>query len=231
MKAGTKMNDTLKQSTCERGNDLVSFLYGEANEQEARDFKSHLQLCRECRSEIASLGYVRESIGLWKTEALSGFPTSQLVVKPREKSALAALREFFALSPLWMKGAVTFASILFCLMLVLLLARSQKQPQPAVVAHENTFTQTQVDQIVEKALRDKATELTAAAGTDEPSRVSKEPQVRPAKKKSDRSIQQAKVRRPLTKSEREQLAADLRLLSTRDEDSLNLLGDRINQEF
>ena len=50
-------------------------------------------------------------------------------------------------------------------------------------------------------------------------------------KQVTKSAEWAKVRRPLSKSEREQLAADLRLLSGKDEDTLNLLGDRINQEF
>jgi hypothetical protein len=37
--------------------------------------------------------------------------------------------------------------------------------------------------------------------------------------------------KPLSRSERQQLASDLRLLSSREEDTLNLIGDRINQEF
>ena len=44
------------------------------------------------------------------------------------------------------------------------------------------------------------------------------------------SGQFAKSRRPLSRAEREQLAADLRLLSTSEAEPLQLLGDRINQE-
>jgi hypothetical protein len=43
------------------------------------------------------------------------------------------------------------------------------------------------------------------------------------------SSHMAKSRRPLSRAEREQLAADLRLLSTQEDDGLNLLGDRINR--
>ena len=44
------------------------------------------------------------------------------------------------------------------------------------------------------------------------------------------SNQFAKSKRPLSRAEREQLAADLRLLSTQEDEQLHLLGDRINQE-
>ena len=44
------------------------------------------------------------------------------------------------------------------------------------------------------------------------------------------SDQFAKSRRPLSRAEREQLAADLRLLSMTEDEPLQLLGDRINQE-
>jgi hypothetical protein len=39
----------------------------------------------------------------------------------------------------------------------------------------------------------------------------------------------ARSQRPLSKVEREQLAAELRLVSSGDDTTLNLLGDRINQ--
>jgi len=38
-----------------------------------------------------------------------------------------------------------------------------------------------------------------------------------------------KARRPLSKSEREELAADLRLISGKSDSEIDLLGDRINQ--
>src|SRR4030095_5112531 len=113
------MNEMMKTPACERGNDLIAFLYGEANEQEAQDFEKHLGMCRDCRSEMASFGYIRESIGVWKEEGMAGFVSPQVVAPVRQKSALAALREFFNLSPLWMKGAIGFAGVLFCVMAVL----------------------------------------------------------------------------------------------------------------
>ena len=52
----------------------------------------------------------------------------------------------------------------------------------------------------------------------------------PKPKTTKAPSQVANSRRPLTRAEREQLAADLRLLSTDDDVDLNLLGDRINNQ-
>jgi len=226
------MNETMKTPPCERGNDLIAFLYGEANEQDAQDFARHLGMCRDCRSEMASFGKVRESIGVWKEEALAGFVSPQVVAPVRQKSALSALREFFILSPWWMKGAVGFAGVLFCLMALLVVARTGKQT-PVVVTTDAKYSEQQLKEAVANALKKQEAEFTAAAiqksrvEDNETGRVQKTLQ----QTKFNKPTQQAKVRRPLSKSEREQLAADLRLLSTHNEDSLNLLGDRINQEF
>jgi hypothetical protein len=227
-----EMKDTVETTTCERADDLISFLYGEANEQEARDFEEHLQLCRDCRSEFSSFGQVRKSIGLWKEEALSGVLRPQVIEPVRRPSALAALREFFDLSPLWMKGAVGLAAVVFAAMLVLLATRSEPQWMPTGIASDAKYTQQDLDQAVAKALKDqedkfadeqlakKQTELIPAKETLRTRRIAP----------LNRSAQWAS-RRPLSKSERDQLAADLRLLSAKDEESLSLLGDRINQEF
>src|SRR5215813_8619517 len=116
----TMMNGTDNSPTCERAEDLVSVLYGEANEHEKRDFEVHLQQCAGCRAEFAALAQVRESIGEWRDEALGGFVSSSAVLHER-KSAMAALRQFFNLSPLWMKGAVGFAVVVFCVLVALTL--------------------------------------------------------------------------------------------------------------
>ena len=226
-----------KASTCERESELISFLYGEANDQEAAEFERHLKDCRYCQNETSSFGAVRESIGVWKESALTGFVSPQVAVPVRQKSALAAVRAFFDLSPLWMKGAVGFATVLFCLLAVLSLTRSRKQTIPQV-ASGSTYTQQQVDEQVAKALKNQADQLSASSSSVSNARQTQPsvtmdpmPQRPRVNKQTPKSGEWAKVRRPLSKSERQQLAADLRLLSSKDEDTLNLLGDRINQEF
>lgn len=218
---------------CERGNDLIAFLYGEANEHEAQDFARHLERCRDCQSEMTSFGHVRASIDLWKEEALAGFVSPQIVAPVKQKSALAALREFFNLSPLWMKGAVGFAGVLFCVMAVLVVAGTGKQT-PVVVPTDAKYSEQQLKESVANALKKQKEEFAAAAAQKDrvaDKETASAPKTTMPHTKFNKPSQQAKVRSPLSRSEREQLAADLRLLSTRDEDSLNLLGDRINQEF
>src|SRR5215210_8509277 len=108
-------------STCERASDLMAFVYNEANDSERRDFEQHLQRCSNCREEVASFGLVRESIRDWRDEALSGFVAAPFTSK---KSALAALRQFFDLSPLWLKGATALAAVTFVMLAGLALLRN-----------------------------------------------------------------------------------------------------------
>ena len=44
-------------STCDRTNDLVTFMYQELNEAEARDFNIHLRQCVGCRLKSLELPY------------------------------------------------------------------------------------------------------------------------------------------------------------------------------
>ncbi len=196
---------------CQRAVDVVSYLYGETDDRETRDIEMHLRECRSCQAEAASFGQVRESIVAWRDEVLSGFIPSTVAV-PTKKSALAAFRQFFALSPLWLKGATAFAAVVFCVFAVLLATNSKTETIPPVQANK-TYTEQEVEQLIKEALakQQKPEEPVMAAV------------VLPVRKKK----QQPQGRRPLSRSERDQLAADLRLLAT--DDDLDLLGDRINQ--
>ncbi len=114
-------------ASCERaGDELVAYLYGEATDTEAESFAAHMHDCEECRTEYVSFNSVRESIGAWRKEALglsnsaasqsehafiseSNFATSR-----HARAAFAALREFFTLSPAWMRLSTTFATLAVC---------------------------------------------------------------------------------------------------------------------
>jgi hypothetical protein len=224
------MNDTLNNSTCDRTEDLISFLYGESD---TSDFKQHLQACVNCQNEFASLGGVRESIALWKAEALSA-PHLEATSDPvRRRSAFAALREFFALSPVWMKGAVGFAAAVFCLMAFLLINRTNQAPPTTITTTNGAkYTEQQMKDAVVKALEDQARTFAATTAANNHPELKpiqapvKNRQVVPANKAA-----QWAMHKPLSRAERQQLASDLRLLSPREEETLNLIGDRINQEF
>ena len=223
------MKDTFNDSTCDRTDDLMSFLYGEAD---ANDFKQHLQACKSCQKEFDSLGAVRESIALWKTEAFHAPRVEIAHVPVRRHSAVAALREFFALSPLWMKGAVSFAAVIFCAMAILLVSRTRPVPPPISRANSATYTEQEMRAAVAKALDAQAKEFAATTTANNPQEV--RPAPAPVKNRQVAPVNRAgqwASHKPLSRSERQQLASDLRLLSSREEDTLNLIGDRINQEF
>jgi hypothetical protein len=210
------MNDTTNSPVCERIPDLMAFLYNEMNEHETRDFKLHLQECSNCREEVASFGLVRESIAAWRDEALAGVVSTALRVK---KSALAALRQFFDLSPLWLKGATAFAVVTFCVLAVLVGVRTQENVVWTTVKPGAVYTEQDVDRLIAEALAKQQQPV-----------VEKSPEPIPIVVQSPRpkirNKQMTNTRRPLTRAERDQLAADLRLLSSDDETRLNLLGDR-----
>jgi len=206
---------------CERASDLIAFIYNEAGEQEAQDFQLHLRECSSCREEAASFGLMRESIVTWRDEALAGF-VSTPVMKTQKKSALAALRQFFDLSPLWLKGATAFALLAFCLLVGIVIFRNRERQIEITNKNPNAiYTEQDVDRIVKEALAKASTTPPVETAGEKPQTV---------KYQKPKTAPFAKSRRPLSRSEREQLAADLRLLSTSDDESLHLLGDRINQE-
>ncbi|HEU4872675.1 MAG TPA: zf-HC2 domain-containing protein [Pyrinomonadaceae bacterium] len=211
---------------CERASDLIAFLYNEADERERRDFQLHLNECSTCREEVASFGVVRESINAWRDEALAGFVSQPVTTKSNRKSALAALRQFFDLSPLWLKAATAFAVVVFGVLAAMAfvnLQRDKVQVSSTTTTPEATYTQQEVDHLIQQALLKGKSESQPQIHFD----VVKLP--KPKKPRNSADAQFAKSRRPLSKAEREQLAADLRLLSTDDDESLNLIGDRINQ--
>ena len=116
---------------CARADDLVAYLYGEANESEAKDFEAHLQHCGSCRTELLAFGQVRRSIKEWRLPFLGslGAPALEAQSVPafsrlgathgRERSAISALREFFTLSPMWMRAATVTVSLCVCALVAL----------------------------------------------------------------------------------------------------------------
>ncbi|MDQ5845991.1 MAG: hypothetical protein M3539_11935 [Acidobacteriota bacterium] len=227
--------------SCGQESELVSFLYGELNEADTRTFRGHMNGCASCSEQLAAFANVRESVGAWRNETLGGvtsFAEQAAVSRDyRRPSALLALREFFNLSPAWMKGAVAFASLLFCLLAVLVVARFREMPTaPIVATPSNQSRSTQeFNAAVERRVQDELKRIQDEAATNS-SLVSTLPADRNAGRgKANRGSEVVsgsnlpKARRPLTKVEREELAADLRLISGVNDGDLELLADGINQ--
>ena len=223
------MNELQNSPTCERASDLVAFLYHETDERETRDFELHLNECRQCREEVASFGAARESIREWRDEALAGFVSTPVATQTKSKSALAALRQFFDLSPLWLKGATAFAAVAFCVMVGLVLVRSNNQNVSSETANPAAvYTAQDVDRMIKEALAKQTTAQPQVANETLAEKTQPPPK---SSRNSTRPVRNdfAKSRRPLSRAEREQLAADLRLLSRPEDETLDLLGDRINR--
>jgi hypothetical protein len=127
---------------CERSDALVAYLYGEASTAEAADVRRHLSACAVCREEAAAFGDVRARLGEWRDEALRAAPSlipSEVSAPaasmnvpaviharaPRQRSALAALREFFALSPRWLQAGALAATLAVCALAALTVARAE----------------------------------------------------------------------------------------------------------
>jgi hypothetical protein len=235
--------------SCERGNDLIAFLYAEIDGSEERDFKHHMQYCAACKSAFAAFRGIRESVVAWRQESLEVVLSPSVVAETgvaptilsrfgsRKPSALAAIREFFALSPLWMKGALAFASVLFCLFAVLAVARLRETPKaPVAVAGNNKVSAgKEPNAINEQPAQKQFGEITATQTPKTAVVPDNPPRRNMVRRVPNGSIEfvynlTPKTRRPLTKAEREQLAADLRLISPKDDADLDLLGDRLNRQ-
>lgn len=237
------------ETICDRNDDLISFLYHELDEKDARNFQQHMQQCAMCEREIASFGEIRHSIVSWRDASL-GAAWSASAEKDRQLefsapgaevrhqlSALAAIREFFSLSPVWMKGAAAFASLLFCVCAVLAIAYVKNRNSIAAIPPtDKIYSKQQLDTEVAKAVQMTADEFKNQQSKEKIKDVDESSH--PAKA-GNRSVhlQQASyvmntqgLRKPWTRKERRELAADLGLLVSRDDDDLDLDTDRIIQE-
>jgi hypothetical protein len=238
------MGNMNERPVCHRAEDLVTYLYGEASEVDSRDFADHLQHCDACRVEFGVFRQVHDSILVWRNEALgstfspaavvseTAVDSAQFVQHERKLSAFAALREFFSVSPLWLRAATACAALLLCVLGVLAISRTWNKPvQLANKTEESNYSKERFDQAVKKQVDEKLADINArqtpkVVGNPEPDK-SKENQTRVAINRV-----QPKTQRPrgLNRQEREQLAADLRLIPSRDDDELPFVfSDEPNQ--
>jgi anti-sigma factor RsiW len=216
-------------NSCERQEELISYLYGEITNEGALVFERHLVQCSACSAEFASFDTIRSSIGRWKNEALSGIATSEeLIHSPApKKSAVAACKQFFDLSPLWLRGAVAFGSVLFCLLALITVARFARPTNQVRTTQNPDAVYTRQD--VEAAVKAAIAQARPSSSSNENVATTVEPSQPKLPTHSGKKVSsEIANRRPLTKAEREQLAADLRLTNKRDDNSVDLLGDRIN---
>ncbi len=226
---------------CEQATELISFLYNELSTAEAQTFQRHMAGCNACSDEFAAFGGVRSAMIAWRDESLGvashrpQFQDAMDRTTIQRPSAVAAFRQFFSLSPLWMRGAVAFATLLFVVFAGLALANLRQSAPPVLVAKaddQRNVDPKELSVLVEQRVKEELARLTNS------SQQTTTPQVAvnnatwrtPSRRTATRHevIANSPARRPLTKVEREQLAADLRLVSSNSDGDLDLLDDRMN---
>src|ERR1043166_5535591 len=229
------MREVRERPLCHRSEDLVSYLYGEANQADAFDFGNHLQQCDACRSEFAVFNQVHDSILSWRNEALgvafdpravaidSAVESRQFVRHERKLSALAALREFFTVSPLWLRGATAFATLLlFVLGIAMVVRLSQKPAEVSKTGNtEQMYTRQQVQAEVNKAIEKTKADLAQQSAPAPASATGQKVAPNRPQLAANQQIRGPRARN-LSRQEREQLAADLRVTNPAEEEEMQL---------
>lgn len=106
-------------NNCNRGEDLVAYLYGEASSQVARDFEAHLKACQECREELESLGNLRRSLKEWQIDSV---PRIEVSIQRRPAEIL---KELISSLPVWTKVAGLTAASAMVVFLALALSETR----------------------------------------------------------------------------------------------------------
>jgi hypothetical protein len=140
---------------CGYAETLVSYLYGEISPDDSRAFETHLIACSACRADFREFDQVRGSVALWRDDILAVAPVSISMSAPlpeitpvavlggaevnknRGKSAVAAIREFLSLSPMWLRAATAFATVAFCALTIFAawrLTHSERVAAPQVAS-------------------------------------------------------------------------------------------------
>ncbi len=230
------MREETDRPICHRADDMVAFLYGEASATEAEDFTSHVDLCASCRTEFAVFRRVRESVSEWRSEVLGPgwrpqpideperLPAFVAARSPHKATALDALREFFSIAPMWLRGATAMASVLFCVLVTLFIGRMVKTPERLYSELEvNARVEDRVAQL-KKDQAQLASNSAAAPSIIQPGN-SAEGITPPSPIIKVKQASQPRSRQFLSRAEREQLAADLGLKPANEEDELSFPFD------
>jgi hypothetical protein len=226
------MKNLNERPVCHRAEDLVTYLYGEAGAADAQDFGAHLQQCDACRAEFGVFNSVHESIVIWRNEALGTASIRQDAVIPeanfnsgrvvhaRKLSALAALREFFTVSPLWLRGATAFAALVLCVLGVVAISRVMQKPREVARggANEKIYTRQDFETAVNTQVKQKVSELNNNQSAPANQQVKEKSKKNGSQQlASNRSQLRAPGVKGLSRKERLQLAADLQLIPRREE--------------
>ena len=111
------MSDNQKTPDCEMHEALVSYLYKEANADEARRVEAHLIRCAACKEELHSFERVRGMLQQWQLDDL---PVVRVVAERDAggRSVVALIKELLSVTPIWAKALGAVAMALFVLAVI-----------------------------------------------------------------------------------------------------------------
>jgi len=142
--------DRLKpQIGCDRKEDLVTYLYGEATATERASFESHLNECSDCNVELNDFGRVRDDLSAWQV----GFaPRTELVLK---RGKMEVFRELMGMFPVWARGlAMAGAATAVVLFALTVFGANDNKPNNGVA-----LSTQQVEAIVNKAVAEERVKM------------------------------------------------------------------------
>jgi Putative zinc-finger len=140
------MKNNNNQAGCGRKEDLVTYLYDEANAEERVSFERHLADCSSCLSELNSFVRVRDDLGAWEV----GFiPRTELALP---KSRKDSLREWLNLFPLWARGVALASASLALLIFALSFAGAGISPIGKRGTFDSAMNSEQVETLVKEAV-------------------------------------------------------------------------------
>ncbi len=102
------MKNQTNANQCQRKEDLITYLYGEATPTEEKAFKQHLQECASCKKEMSEFAMVRESLQTWQTAEAPKIAMDLPLERPRSLKEI--LKELGTILPAWFKYGTGFAA-------------------------------------------------------------------------------------------------------------------------
>lgn len=136
------------QLGCDRKEDLVAYLYGEATAAERKSFEQHLNECSDCGDELKAFGRVRNDLSAWQV----GFAPRTEVIFQRSKMEI--LRELIGLFPVWARGLAMAGAAA----VIVLTALSLSSLRNATTTGGG-LSERQVQAIVSKAVADERAKM------------------------------------------------------------------------
>lgn len=136
--------------SCQFAEDLISYLYNEIGDSDKLYFEKHLAQCADCAEELSNFGALRSSIIEWRNEEFQPLTTPVIAAIPERKvydlspapsasPLFARFRDFFTLSPSWMRASAAFAVLAIFVGLLFVTVNSFRAPEIVRMAEDTAL--------------------------------------------------------------------------------------------